>query len=65
MRIKQFFKTQRNNHVIRQVQRTPPPPFQTPPLRRYEVRFPAAAGGEALSPPVKPSAIDGLPLFPI
>lgn len=39
MSIKQFFKTQRDNYVIRQVQRAKLPPFPHSPFRRYEVRF--------------------------
>lgn len=39
MSIKQFFKTQRDNYVIRQVQQAQLPTFPDSPLRRYEVRF--------------------------
>ena len=39
MSIKQFFKTLRDNYVIRQVQRAEIPVFPDSPLCRYEIRF--------------------------
>ena len=39
MTIKQFFKTQRDNYVIRQVQQASLPTFPDSPVQRYEVRF--------------------------